>query len=160
MGCDETMKLLPLIDFSNLKKETPTWESVKTQVREALEECGCFEARFDEISLHLQKSLIHAIQQLFDLPLQTKLRNTYDNNKHYQGYIGQHPLVPLYESLGIQDALSPGKIDTFANLLWPQGNPTFRSYQFTISKIINLGPSFLIFFILIYMKKKIRKFII
>ncbi|KAL8546290.1 hypothetical protein ACS0TY_006130 [Phlomoides rotata] len=64
------------------------------------------------------------MQQLFDLPLETKLCNTSDNNR---GYIRQHPLVPIYQSMGIEDALSPGNINTFAHLLWPQGNPTFRA---------------------------------
>ncbi|KAL8478190.1 hypothetical protein ACS0TY_030181 [Phlomoides rotata] len=73
--------------------------------------------------LHLRKSVSEAMQQLFDLPLETKLCNTSDNNR---GYIGQHPLVLIYQSMGIEDALSPRNIDTFANLLWPQGNPTFR----------------------------------
>ncbi|KAL8557623.1 hypothetical protein ACS0TY_004902 [Phlomoides rotata] len=114
------MKPLPVIDFSDLKQETPTWESVRIQVREALEEYGSFEARFDEIPLHLRKSVLEGIQQLFDLPLETKLRNRSD--KPYHGY---NAVAPHFESLGIADALAPAKIHTFANLLWPQGNPTF-----------------------------------
>ncbi|KAK6125158.1 hypothetical protein DH2020_041099 [Rehmannia glutinosa] len=62
----ETMKL-PIIDFSNLKQQTPKWESVKIQVLEPLEEYDCFEAIFDEIPLNLRKSVIDGLQQLFDL---------------------------------------------------------------------------------------------
>ncbi|KAK4428058.1 putative 2-oxoglutarate-dependent dioxygenase AOP1.2 [Sesamum alatum] len=125
MGSESCVKL-PVIDFSNLKQDsrsTPTWESTKAQVRAALEEYGCFEAVLDQIPLTLRQSTIHGIKQLFDLPLQTKIRNR--SNKPYHGYVGQYAIVPLYESLGIEDALSPGKIDTFSNLMWPDGNPTF-----------------------------------
>ncbi|KAL7145548.1 hypothetical protein ABFS83_07G091800 [Erythranthe nasuta] len=118
----ESMQL-PIIDFSNLKRETPNWESVKTQVREALEEYGCFEAKYDQIPLHLRKSVFDVLQQLFDLPLQNKLRNR--SNKPYHGYVGQYAMVPLYESLGIDDVLSPGNIETFTNLMWSEGNPAF-----------------------------------
>ncbi|KAI3455378.1 hypothetical protein Pfo_012041 [Paulownia fortunei] len=127
----ETIKL-PVIDFSNLKQETPTWESVKTQVREALEEYGCFEAIFDQVPLNLRKSVVDGLQQLFDLPLQNKLRNR--SNKPYHGYVGQHAMVPLYESLGIGDALSPGKIDSFTNLLWSEGNHTFSKSVHSFSE--------------------------
>ncbi|XP_057772956.1 probable 2-oxoglutarate-dependent dioxygenase AOP1 isoform X2 [Salvia miltiorrhiza] len=117
-----TMKL-PIIDFSNLKNQRETWESTKAQVRQALEEYGCFEATFDHIPPHLLKSVIHETKQLFDLPLPIKLRNR--SNKPYHGYVGQYSMVPLYESLGIADALSPGEIEAFAALMWAQGNPSF-----------------------------------
>ncbi|KAL8544482.1 hypothetical protein ACS0TY_004879 [Phlomoides rotata] len=130
-----TMKL-PLIDFSDLKQETPTWESVKTQVLEALQEYGCFVAKVDEIPLYHRKSVFDAMQQLFDLPLHTKTRNTSDTP--YHGYIGQSPFVPLYESLGIPDSSSPGKIDAFTNLMWPQGNPSFsKSVESFVEQFMN-----------------------
>ncbi|PIN09641.1 Iron/ascorbate family oxidoreductase [Handroanthus impetiginosus] len=118
----ETVKL-PVLDFSNLKQQTPTWDSLKTQVLQALQEYGCFEATYDQIPHNLRKSTLDEIKQVFDLPLQIKLRNRSD--KPYHGYVGQYPLVPLYESLGIEDALSPGKIEGFARLLWSEGNPSF-----------------------------------
>ncbi|KAK6124905.1 hypothetical protein DH2020_041349 [Rehmannia glutinosa] len=126
------MNKLPVIDFSNLKQDTPTWESVKIQVRQALEEYGCFEAIFDEIPLNLRKSIIDGLQQLFDLPLENKIRNK--SNSPYRGYIGQHPAIPLYESLGIEDDLSPGKIECFTNLMWCEGNPTFRLQKYDAPK--------------------------
>ncbi|KAL8557626.1 hypothetical protein ACS0TY_004905 [Phlomoides rotata] len=130
-----TMKLLPPIDFSDLKQETPTWESVKTRVLEALQEYGCFEAKFDEIPLHLRKSVFDVMQQLFDLPLHTKTRNTYDTP--YHGYNGHSSSVPLYESLGIEDSSSPGKIDAFTNLMLPQGNPTFSKSVKSFAEQLN-----------------------
>ncbi|KAL7140025.1 hypothetical protein ABFS83_09G093100 [Erythranthe nasuta] len=128
MGSESTMKL-PVIDFSNLKQETETWESVKTQVSKALAEYGCFEAIFS----NRKYSLVNVLQQLFDLPLQTKLLNKSDTT--YHGYIGQHAIVPLYESLGISDALVPGNIEAFTELMWSDnGNPTFCESVRSISE--------------------------
>ncbi|KAG6430018.1 hypothetical protein SASPL_108077 [Salvia splendens] len=135
MGSD-TIKL-PIIDFSNLKPQTETWDSTKAQVRQVLEEYGCFEATFDHIPLHLRKSVIHEIKELFDLPLPIKLRNR--SNKPYHGYVGQYPMVPLYESLGIPDALSPGKIKGFSDIMWDQGNPSFsKSVESFSEKLLEL----------------------
>ncbi|KAL7140029.1 hypothetical protein ABFS83_09G093500 [Erythranthe nasuta] len=133
----ETMLKLPVIDFSNLKQEPQTWESTKIQVRKALEEYGCFEAKFDQIPLHLRKSIFGVLKQLFDLPLENKLLNT--SNKPYHAYLGQDAMFPLYESLGIDNALAPGSIEAFTNLMWAQGNPTFseivESYSEKLSEL-------------------------
>ncbi|XP_075512600.1 putative 2-oxoglutarate-dependent dioxygenase AOP1 [Primulina tabacum] len=134
----ETIKL-PIINFSELKQESknPSWESVKNQVRFALQEFGCFEATFDQIHRNLRDSVIEGSRQLFELPLQNKLRNS--SNKRYHGYIGQHALVPLYESLGIDDALDLGSIESFTNLMWSEGNPDFskniRSFAEQLSEL-------------------------
>ncbi|XP_073298347.1 probable 2-oxoglutarate-dependent dioxygenase AOP1 [Primulina huaijiensis] len=134
----ETIKL-PIINFSELKQESksPSWESVKNQVRFALQEFGCFEAKFDQIHRNLRDSVIEGSRQLFELPLQNKLRNS--SNKHYHGYIGQHALVPLYESLGIDDAIGLGSIESFTNLMWSEGNPDFskniRSFAEQLSEL-------------------------
>lgn len=71
---------LPVIDFSNrdLKPETPEWDSVRAQVRKALEEYGCFEATFDGVSAELRKAILKATEEVFDLPLETKLRTKSD----------------------------------------------------------------------------------
>ncbi|KAL7140027.1 hypothetical protein ABFS83_09G093300 [Erythranthe nasuta] len=116
---------LPVVDFSNLKQETETWEFVKVKVREALEEYGCFEAILPDrkIPLNLRKSIFDGLSQLFDLPLETKQRNMSD--KHTDGYRGQYKNYPLFESLGIHHPLILGNLESFANLMWAQGNPTF-----------------------------------
>lgn len=124
MGSDSETIKLPTIDFSEVKQGTQTWDLVKNQVRRALEEYGCFEALFDKIPKGTRKATLDALKELFDLPLQIKLKNR--SNKPYHGYVGQHAFVPLYESLGIGNALALGKIENFANLMWPNGNPTFR----------------------------------
>ena len=66
---------LPVIDFSvesqSLKPETPQWDRLRGQVRQALEEFGCFEAVFDKQINHsdTQRALFEAFKELFDLPL-------------------------------------------------------------------------------------------
>ncbi|XAR50600.1 hypothetical protein NMG60_11004962, partial [Bertholletia excelsa] len=106
-----------------LKPGQTVWDLVKGQVRQALEEYGCFEALFPKIPLDLRKALFGALKELFDLPLQTKSRSF--SPKPYHGYIGQYPHVPLYESMAIYDALLPERSHGFTNLMWPEGNPDF-----------------------------------
>ncbi|TYI32112.1 hypothetical protein ES332_A04G035800v1 [Gossypium tomentosum] len=81
-----TPAMVPFIDFSNqnLKPGSPEWDLVKSQVREALEEYGCFEALFDPI-LELRKAVFGALQEAFDLPLQTKKLCVSD--EPFRGYL-------------------------------------------------------------------------
>ena len=118
--------ILPVIDFSipNLKPATPEQDSVRAQVRTALEEYGCFEALFNGASVELRKALFDASEEFFDLPLETKLRTKSD--KIYKGYAGQHPTLPLYEAIGCDGANNPQIVDELTYKLWPQGKITFR----------------------------------
>ncbi|KAF7843303.1 putative 2-oxoglutarate-dependent dioxygenase AOP1 [Senna tora] len=124
MGSESSPKL-PVIDFN--KRKNPNndneWEGVKSQVHKALQDYGCFEALFDRVPLELLKSLFVVLKELFDLPLQTKQLNV--SNTPFHGYVGQYPQVPLYESLGINDACISHKVETLEKTLWPQGNPSF-----------------------------------
>ncbi|KAK2432519.1 putative 2-oxoglutarate-dependent dioxygenase AOP1 [Trifolium repens] len=121
----ETTPNLPLIDFTNLNLEakSPNWELVKSQVYKALVEYGCFEATFDKVPLELRKTIFASLEELFDLPLQTKLLNV--SKKPYHGYVGQYPMVPLYESMGIDDANILEKVKSMTNILWKDGNQNF-----------------------------------
>ncbi|KAM6602185.1 hypothetical protein CsatA_021794 [Cannabis sativa] len=127
MATESAVGRLPIIDFSVeqvLKPGTPEWNTVRAQVRQALEEFGCFEAQFDKIPIHIGKALFDALEQLFDLPLQTKQRNV--SKKPFHGYVGQYPAVPLYESMGIDDANIRQNVEAWTSVLWPNsGNPTF-----------------------------------
>ncbi|XP_014516224.1 probable 2-oxoglutarate-dependent dioxygenase AOP1 [Vigna radiata var. radiata] len=124
MGSEHTLKL-PVIDFTDLKLEAKSrnWETVKSQVHKALVEYGCFEAIFDSVPLDLRKALFGSIQELFDLPLETKMLNV--SKKPYHGYVGQYPMVPLFESMGIDDAIVHEKVESMTNIMWPNGNPSF-----------------------------------
>lgn len=125
MGSETTLKL-PSIDLNglNLDDNSPKWEAVKSQVHDALVEYGCFEAIFDKVPLDLRKALFPALEELFDLPLQTKQLNV--SKKPYHGYVGQYPMVPLFESMGIDDANVLEEVESITNILWPNGNPSFR----------------------------------
>lgn len=127
MGSETTLTL-PIIDFSSktMKPATPEWDTVRTQVRKALEEFGCFEAQFDKIPLDIRREIFDALKELFDLPLQTKLRNV--SRKPFHGYVGQYPAVPLYESMGFDDANILEKVESSTNIFWPQGNKKFWYY--------------------------------
>ena len=115
---------IPVIDFSvqSLKPESPEWDSAKAQVRRAVEEFGCFEAVFDRIPLDIRRAFFRALEEIFDVPLQTKQQNV--SNQPLHGYVGQNPALPLFESLGIDTK----QVQSFANCLWPQGNPAFWYY--------------------------------
>ncbi|MED6120625.1 hypothetical protein PIB30_022454, partial [Stylosanthes scabra] len=126
MGSETTLKL-PTIDFNDLNLDDSNnnnskWEVVKSKVHKALIEYGCFEAIFDEAPLELYKALFHSLEELFDLPLETKKLNA--SKRPYHGYLGQSPMVPLYESLGIDDANVLKEVEAIT-IFWPNGNPNF-----------------------------------
>ncbi|KAL1292822.1 hypothetical protein HN51_053381 [Arachis hypogaea] len=126
MGTETPLKL-PTIDFNDLNMDDSNnnckWEEVKSKVHNALIEYGCFEAIFDKVPLELCKDLFPSLEELFDLPIQTKKLNA--SKKPYHGYVGQFPMVPLYESMGIDDANVLEKVEAMTNILWPNGNPNF-----------------------------------
>ncbi|XVF26680.1 hypothetical protein REPUB_Repub14bG0038700 [Reevesia pubescens] len=124
---------LPVIDFSkhDLKPGTPEWDLVKVQVRQALQEYGCFEAFFDKI-LELRKAIFGALEELFDLPLETK--KLYVSDKLFRGYYG--PKVPLYESMIIDESNIAESIEQrLTNILWPQGNTSFSKTLLSFSEL-------------------------
>ncbi|KAI3727210.1 hypothetical protein L1987_67021 [Smallanthus sonchifolius] len=136
MGSEAPFQL-PVVDFSQLNKQNPDnliiWESAKTKALAALEEYGCFEATFDQISPNLQNTVFDELGRLFDLPLDIKQKNTSDREFH--GYIGQIPFMPLYESMGIDAPYILEKVQKFTDLMWPdQGNTKFSNSIHTYSK--------------------------
>lgn len=128
----ETPIKLPLIDFSKIYLNESTrddWNSVKTQVHQALTEYGFFRASMSGMSPEFRTSLFGSLDQLFDLPLEKKLKSISD--KPFHGYIGNSPTMPLYESMAIPDAPIPGEVENFTNFIWPQGNLEFRFHKYT-----------------------------
>ncbi|PIA48407.1 hypothetical protein AQUCO_01400780v1 [Aquilegia coerulea] len=119
MGSLTTSKI-PVIDFSmkDLRPGTDSWCSVRTEVRQALEEYGCFEAVCGDFQF--QKAMLDALKQLYDLPLETRRKHpANDRNK------GGNPYTPLFENVGLLDALDLEKLQSFTNLMWSEGNPSF-----------------------------------
>ncbi|XP_039158988.1 probable 2-oxoglutarate-dependent dioxygenase AOP1.2 [Eucalyptus grandis] len=121
--------VFPVIDLSSpgLEPGTAEWTAARDGVKRALESYGCFEARFEKVPAEMQASMLGLVREVFDLPLQTKLRNVSSEPLH--GYVGQYPVVPLYESIGIEDADVYEKVDGLTTTLWPEGHPSFRLHS-------------------------------
>ncbi|KAJ1404164.1 Oxoglutarate/iron-dependent dioxygenase [Sesbania bispinosa] len=132
----QTQSQLPVVDFTdeNMKPGTDTWLSACHVVRTALEDHGCFVARFDKINKELCDSVISAMEELFSLPMETKVQNTSD--KLFHGYLGQVSWLPLYESLGIDDPLTIDGCHKFTHIMWPQGNDRFCESVNEYSKLL------------------------
>ncbi|XP_059633894.1 probable 2-oxoglutarate-dependent dioxygenase AOP1 [Cornus florida] len=128
---------LPVIDFTkeNLNPGTSSWFSACNDVQHALEEYGCFIAVYEKVSLELSNEIFCALEELFDLPSETKVLNTSD--KPYYGYFGQHPAAMLHESMGIGEATTLEAIQSFANVMWPSGNDHFCELVHSYSKLVS-----------------------
>ncbi|XP_059644765.1 probable 2-oxoglutarate-dependent dioxygenase AOP1 [Cornus florida] len=130
-----TVHKLPIIDFTkeNLKPGTSSWLTARHAVTHALEEYGCFIAIYDKISSELHDAVFRSLEQLFDLPTATKVQNK--SSKPLYGYVGQIPIIPLYESLGIDYPNTPQGIQSFTNVMWPHGNDAFSESLLSYSKV-------------------------
>lgn len=116
---------LPTINLGgeNTNPGTSSWTSTCNNIKQALEEYGCFIAVYDKFSLDLHNKAIDVIQPMFELPTEVKARNC--SNLPYHGYYKPGNPMPLLESLGIEDALMRNAVRSFTNLLWPSGNHQF-----------------------------------
>ncbi|KAJ6701021.1 hypothetical protein OIU74_012381 [Salix koriyanagi] len=121
----ETLFQLPTVDFCkpDLRPGTSEWDSVKSQVWKAISENGCFKALFDKIPLHVEKSFLGEVKELFDLTPQTKRLHV--SEIPFLSYFGKSPPPLLYESFGIEDPSIFKNCNSFTNVLWPRGNPNF-----------------------------------
>ncbi|KAL0429091.1 UNVERIFIED_CONTAM: putative 2-oxoglutarate-dependent dioxygenase AOP1 [Sesamum radiatum] len=119
------MTEIPIIDLSTktLNPSSSSWALACKTVQHALEEYGFFLARYDDFPSELDKQVFDVMEELFDLPLETKTRNS--GELAYHGYVGQLPHAPLHESMGIPDATTPDAVEAFTTLMWPSGNNRF-----------------------------------
>ncbi|CAA2945093.1 probable 2-oxoglutarate-dependent dioxygenase AOP1 [Olea europaea subsp. europaea] len=133
----QTLFDLPIIHFSKetLKPNTSSWVAACKDVRYALEEYGFFVAKYDKFSSELDINVFDAVQELFDLPFETKTRNTSDLT--FYGYVGQLPHAPLHESMGIPDATTIEGVRRFADLMWPSGNQQFCEMILSYARLIS-----------------------
>ena len=128
-----------VIDFSKeetLKPGSSSRLSLCSQVRCALEENGCFVAKYDKLSSQLADEIFGQSKDLFELPTETKAKNTSD--EPYRGYIGPNPLMPLYEGLAIDNATRLDEVRKFINLMWPDGKDNFWYININLSFSISL----------------------
>ncbi|KAK1416824.1 hypothetical protein QVD17_25941 [Tagetes erecta] len=135
MGSLASHKLL-VVDFrnENLKPGSSVWSSTCNDIRVALENYGCFVALYDGVSSKLEESVFQAAYELFDLPTETKIKNVVE--KPYCGYVGQIPFVPLHEGLGIDYATELEGVQSFTNVMWPNGNPSFSETSMLFSRAV------------------------
>ncbi|OIV90453.1 hypothetical protein TanjilG_01931 [Lupinus angustifolius] len=136
MSSDEQVGL-PVLDFTkeNLKPGTNSWLSACKSVRHAFEEHGCFIVVYDKASSDdLQNGVFRSLKELFDLPTKTKMKNIYEG-KPLKGYVGQHPKIPLHESMGIDEGTTVEGIGCFVQEMWPNGNDQFCTYLFEYAKV-------------------------
>ncbi|KAG6649533.1 probable 2-oxoglutarate-dependent dioxygenase AOP1 [Carya illinoinensis] len=135
MGSDPESQI-PVIKFStgsnDLDRGTEGWHKLCKRVREACENYGCFEVAYDKIPTQSRAETFSAIRQLFDLPLYTKQKNV--NLYPTLGYRGQIAAIPLYESLGIEDASNFESLKSFTGLMWPGGHDQFCQAVISILK--------------------------
>ncbi|TKY53411.1 2-oxoglutarate-dependent dioxygenase AOP1.2 [Spatholobus suberectus] len=132
----EGQPMLPVLDFTkeDLKPGTNSWLSTCRSVRQAFEEHGCFVAVYDKASDELQNGVFSSLKELFDLPTETKRRNIYEGMP-LKSYVGQHPMIPLHESMGIDNGTTLEGIQSFAEKIWPNGNDQFCKYIFEYAKL-------------------------
>uniref|UniRef100_A0A9I9E977 Fe2OG dioxygenase domain-containing protein n=1 Tax=Cucumis melo TaxID=3656 RepID=A0A9I9E977_CUCME len=158
MGIECLAKLeVPIIKLPNIDKKdddidpesSKLWLERSKQVRDALEEYGCFLCEYDDdessrccnssSSSKLDSNyeeIFKGLKELFDFPLETKMKNVSD--KPYHGFLDSRApfVLPLHQSLGIENASSYEAVQSFVNLLWPSGNHHFCENLFAYSKKI------------------------
>lgn len=125
MACKQLASLPTLhLTSENLKPDSRSWIATCDDVRNALEEYGCFVAIYDQISSELSNAMVTCSEDLFSLPSETKGQNL-SRNKYF-GHVAPNTLFPLYESIGIRDVNTAEGTQTFTDLMWPSGNHNFR----------------------------------
>lgn len=87
-----------------------------------------FVVEYDKFPLELHNQVFSIVEELFDLPTETKMKNRYE--KPLKGYVGQNPMIPLHESMAIHNPTTPEETQFFTNLMWPQGNDRFWYISF------------------------------
>nr|GLL21183.1 probable 2-oxoglutarate-dependent dioxygenase AOP1 [Ipomoea trifida] len=129
----QTNPKLPIIEFTdeNMRVGTASWRTTSYEVRRGLEEYGCFAAVYDKVSWELRDAMFKHCKHLFELPLETKLRNTCD--VYGFGYAGNFATMPLAEYFGIKDGVSPESTINFSKQMWPDADNTHNFCEDTSS---------------------------
>ncbi|KAL0562038.1 hypothetical protein IC582_002486 [Cucumis melo] len=135
MGSETMEERLPVINFSDEKVKAEgsvEWRRTSKKVREALEEYGCFIAKYEGVGKELREEVLKAVKELFELPIERKKMNKYE--KPFNGYVGELRTLPLHESLGIDDATNFNGVQSFSHLMWPEGNHHFSATLHSFAK--------------------------
>ncbi|CAH1428071.1 unnamed protein product [Lactuca virosa] len=105
-----------------------------SQAMHALEEHGVFIATYNGVPQELEDAIFLASQDVFDLPTEVKVLSTSDTP--YHAYSGKTPVMPLYESIGIENATTTEGVEFFTKLMWPSGNENFGKSALMFSKAV------------------------
>ncbi|KAI3444758.1 hypothetical protein Pfo_001423 [Paulownia fortunei] len=137
MANSQELPKIPIFDLStkNLNPSSSSWLPACKNVQHALEEYGFFVAQYENVSSELDNQVFDVLEELFDLPLETKTRNT--NELVFYGYVGQLPHAPLHESMGIPEATTIDAVQSFTKLMWPSGNKTFCESILSYAKLVS-----------------------
>ncbi|KAF2323148.1 hypothetical protein GH714_033673 [Hevea brasiliensis] len=132
----EVAPKLPVLDFSKetLNPGTSCWLKACADVRQALEEYGCFAVEYKKLSPELRDGVFGVLKELFDLPTEVKMQNKCQ--RPLISYIGHDSRIPLHESMGIEDAATLEAAKKFSNLMWPSGNDRFCEYIHAYGKLV------------------------
>ncbi|XP_051123008.1 probable 2-oxoglutarate-dependent dioxygenase AOP1 isoform X2 [Andrographis paniculata] len=128
---------IPIFDLSrkNTNPSSDSWIEDCKNVKKALEEYGYFIAQYDDVSGELDRQVFDVMEELFDLPLEIKTRNTSD--LVFYGYVGQLPHAPLHESMGIPEVTTSEAVQSFTNLMWQSGNNRFSESILCYAKLVS-----------------------
>ncbi|KAJ6711750.1 2-OXOGLUTARATE (2OG) AND FE(II)-DEPENDENT OXYGENASE SUPERFAMILY PROTEIN [Salix purpurea] len=134
MGSERAPKI-PVVHLSkeNFEPGSSSWLAACADIRRALEEYSFFEIVYSEPSMEFYRETMSALEELFNLPHETKKRNTHPKLGH--GYMGKIPGFP--EGLGIEYATKKEECQKFASLMWPDGNEKFCEVIHSFTKIIS-----------------------
>ncbi|CAI9281034.1 unnamed protein product [Lactuca saligna] len=127
---------LSVIDFSlkNLTPNSSSWITTCSEAMHALENHGVFIAKYDGVSQELDDAIFLASRDVFDLPTEVKVLSTSDTP--YHAYSGKTPVMPLYESIGIENATTTEGVEFFTKLMWPSRNESFGKSALMFSKAV------------------------
>ena len=119
----ETMPKIPVVHLSkeNFELGSSSWLAACNDIRRALEEYSFFEVVYSEPLMEFYREIMSVLEELFNLPDETKTRNTHPKIGH--GYMGKISGFP--EGLGIEYATKKDECKKFTSLMWPDGNERF-----------------------------------
>ncbi|XP_023761677.1 deoxypodophyllotoxin synthase [Lactuca sativa] len=127
---------LPVITFNTktLNRSNGAWQSTSHTVRGALENYGCFILATDKVSSDLRDTMFELANDLFHLPMETKVKNTSDLLGF--GY-GKYASMPLWEYFGIKGGATIEGTQSFTDLLFPSGHKVFCETAFEYMKLLS-----------------------
>lgn len=117
---------IPILEFTkaSLTPGSSSWKSASDSVQHALETYGCLVVSDEKTrSEHLRESLFSVLDEVFDLPDETKKK--YTSKLGGFGYDGRYPRMPHLEYFGIEDEGNFDGVKNFTTLMWPHGNDKF-----------------------------------